>query len=120
MIRRGNAWTSKPHSNRRWSAGRMFRSLSVTAPSLCGAWKRNGWRWLMSSPIYLSRLVPNIRSREARRDLANCVDMHRTLMKALPDGLSSNGAARSEAGLLYRVEATLDGAVALLVQSALP
>jgi CRISPR system Cascade subunit CasE len=74
----------------------------------------------MSSPLYLSRLVPNIRSREARRDLANCVAMHRTLMKAFPDGLSPNGAARSEAGLLYRVEATLDGAVALLVQSALP
>ena len=74
----------------------------------------------MSSPIYLSRLVPNARSREARRDLADCVAMHRTLMNAFPDGLSSNGAARSEAGLLYRVEANLDGAVALLVQSALP
>ena len=74
----------------------------------------------MSSPIYLSRLVPNIRSREARRDMADCVAMHRTLMNAFPDGLSSNGAARSEAGLLYRVEATADGAIALLVQSALP
>src|SRR5674476_347077 len=46
--------------------------------------------------------------------------MHRTLMNAFPDGLSSNGAARSEAGLLYRVEATADGAIVLLVQSALP
>ena len=74
----------------------------------------------MGSPIYLSRLVLNIRSREARRDLANCVAMHRTLMNAFPDGLSSNGAARSEAGLLYRVEATSAGAIALLVQSVLP
>lgn len=74
----------------------------------------------MSSSIYLSRLVPNTRSREARRDLADCVAMHRTLMKAFPDGLSSNGAARAEAGLLYRVEGNPDGAVALLVQSALP
>jgi CRISPR system Cascade subunit CasE len=74
----------------------------------------------VSSLIYLSRLVPNIRSREARRDLADCVAMHRTLMIAFPEGLSSNGAARSEAGLLYRVEATADGAIALLVQSALP
>jgi CRISPR system Cascade subunit CasE len=74
----------------------------------------------MSSPIYLSRLVPNIRSWEARRDLADCVAMDRTLMNAFPDGLSSNGAARSEAGLLHRVEATADGAIALLVQSALP
>src|ERR1035437_1990044 len=98
----------------------MFRSLFVTVPSLFGAWKRAGWRWLMSSPIYLSRLVPNIRSREARRDLADCVGMHRTLMNAFPDGLSSNGDARREAGLLYRVEATADGTIALLVQSALP
>ena len=74
----------------------------------------------MNSPIYLSRLVPNIRSREARRDLADCVGMHRTLMNAFPDGLSSNGDARREAGLLYRVEATADGSIALLVQSALP
>src|ERR1039458_9180166 len=95
----------------------MFRSLFVTVPSLFGAWKRAGWRWLMNSPIYLSRLVPNIRSREARRDLADCVGMHRTLMNAFPDGLSSNGDARREAGLLYRVEATADGSIALLVQS---
>ena len=74
----------------------------------------------MSSPIYLSRPVPNIRSREARHDLADCVGMHRTLMNAFPDGLSSNGDARREAGLLYRVEATADGTIALLVQSALP
>lgn len=72
----------------------------------------------MSSPIYLSRLMPNIRSREARQDLADCAAMHRMLMNAFPDGLSSKGAARSEAGLLYRVEAT-EGAIALLVQSAL-
>ena len=73
----------------------------------------------MSSPIYLSRLVPNIRSREARHDLADCACMHRTLMNAFPDGLSSNGAARSEAGLLYRIE-SIDKALVLLVQSALP
>jgi CRISPR system Cascade subunit CasE len=73
----------------------------------------------MSNPIYLSRLMPNIRSREARRDLADCAGMHRTLMSAFPDGLSSNGAARCEAGLLYRIE-SIDKALVLLVQSALP
>jgi CRISPR system Cascade subunit CasE len=74
----------------------------------------------MGEQIYLSRLVPNLRSREARRDLADCMAMHRTLMSAFPDKLSSNGAARAEAGLLYRVEATKSGAIGLLVQSALP
>jgi CRISPR system Cascade subunit CasE len=72
----------------------------------------------MSDQIYLSRLVPNLRSREARRDLADCMAMHRTLMSAFPAGLSSNGAARAEAGLLYRVEAVPGGAIELLVQSA--
>src|SRR5450631_4167435 len=74
----------------------------------------------MSNQIYLSRLVPNTHSREARRDLADCIAMHRTLLNAFPDGISSNGAARAAAGLLYRVEATSDGAIALLAQSALP
>ncbi len=74
----------------------------------------------MSDPIYLSRLVLNLRSREARRDLADCMAMHRTLMNAFPDGLSSNGAARLEAGLLYRVEATSGGDINLLAQSVLP
>ncbi len=73
----------------------------------------------MSDQVYLSRLVPNLRSREARRDLADCMAMHRTLMSTFPDKLSSNG-ARTEAGLLYRVEALPGGAIALLVQSVLP
>ena len=74
----------------------------------------------MSDQIYLSRLVPNLRSREAQRDLADCMAMHRTLMSAFPDKLSFSGAARAEAGLLYRVEALPSGAIAVLVQSALP
>ncbi len=74
----------------------------------------------MSDQIYLSRLVPNIRSREASQDLADCMAMHRTLMRAFPDRLSSTGAARCEAGILYRTEAAADGAIVLLVQSALP
>lgn len=74
----------------------------------------------MGEQIYLSRLVPNLRSREARRDLADCMAMHRTLMSAFPDRLSSTGAARAEAGLLYRVESVPGRAIGLLVQSALP
>jgi CRISPR system Cascade subunit CasE len=73
----------------------------------------------MGEQIYLSRLVPNLRNREARRDLADCMAMHRTLMSALPDKLSSIGGARAEGGLLYRVESVASGAIWLLVQSAL-
>src|ERR1017187_7392497 len=74
----------------------------------------------MSDQIYLSRLMPNLRSREAQRDLADCMAMHRTLMSAFPDNLSANAAARAEAQLLYRVEETAGGAIAVLAQSALP
>jgi CRISPR system Cascade subunit CasE len=73
----------------------------------------------MSDQVYLSRLTPNLRSREGRRSLDDCMLMHRTLMSAFPDDLSSNGAARAEAGLLYRVESTADGVIVLLVQSGL-
>jgi CRISPR system Cascade subunit CasE len=34
--------------------------------------------------LYLSRLVPDVRTAAARRDLANPYDMHRTLMRAFP------------------------------------
>ena len=74
----------------------------------------------MSDQIYLSRLAPNLRSREARRALDDCMVMHRTLMSAFPDELSPNGAARAEAGLLYRVEPTAAGVIVLLAQSVLP
>lgn len=72
----------------------------------------------MSDAVYLSSLVVNLRCRESRRDLADCMAMHRTLMSAFPDRLSSDGAARSEAGVLYRVEPTDGGDVRVLVQSA--
>ena len=119
-IRSGNALSLKRHSNRRLRHGRMSLSHSSSAPSVSGGWIPTGWSCPMSNQIYLSRLVPNLRSREARRDLADCMAMHRTLMSAFPDHLSSNGTARAEAGLLYRLETTVAGNIGLLVQSALP
>src|ERR1700689_3434757 len=74
----------------------------------------------MSDQLYLSRLVLNLRNRNAQRDLADCIAFHRTLMSAFPDNLSANAAARAEAELLYRVEETAGGAIAVLAQSGLP
>ena len=74
----------------------------------------------MSNPIFLSRLTPDLRSRDARRDVSDCVAMHKTLMRAFPDGLSTSGTARSEAGLLYRLEKAPNRLIAVLVQSELP
>lgn len=68
--------------------------------------------------LFLSRLLLNPRSRDARRNLTDCQGMHRTLMAAFPH--AEHEAARAEFGLLYRVEINpRDGKVAALVQSQL-
>jgi CRISPR system Cascade subunit CasE len=71
--------------------------------------------------MYLSKLVLNLRDWQVRRDLADCQELHRTLLRAFPDGAADNIAgARARCGLLYRVEVDrLSGTVAVLVQSAL-
>ncbi|NLX22431.1 MAG: type I-E CRISPR-associated protein Cas6/Cse3/CasE [Phycisphaerae bacterium] len=53
--------------------------------------------------MYLTKLTLNTRHRDARRDLANTYEMHRTIMRAFPD--------RAEGGpgrVLFRVEPTRD------------
>jgi CRISPR system Cascade subunit CasE len=53
--------------------------------------------------MYLSRLLLNPRSRAVLRDLADCQDLHRTIMSAYPQILGDN--AREQLGVLYRLEA---------------
>jgi CRISPR system Cascade subunit CasE len=68
--------------------------------------------------LYLSRLVPDVRTTAARRDLANPYDMHRTLMRAFPDR-DDGGPGR----VLWRADPDPDsraGGLHLLVQSTLP
>ena len=61
---------------------------------------------------YLSRLTLNPENADVRRDLASPYELHRTLMRAFPDG------ARGEGRLLFRVEPEGVGrGVAVLVQS---
>lgn len=62
---------------------------------------------------YLSRLVPNPRSYAVRRDLADCYQMHRTVLAAFPD---VEGSGREAFNVLYRIDVERGGAV-LLVQS---
>lgn len=57
--------------------------------------------------MFLSRLILNPRSREVRRDLGDCQELHRTLLSAFPrvEGVGSEeGGARERFGLLHRVE----------------
>lgn len=66
--------------------------------------------------MYLSRLRMNSRSRAVRRDIADCYQLHRTLLAAFPHGVDQG--ARSAFKILYRVESH-DGAPMIYVQSGI-
>jgi CRISPR system Cascade subunit CasE len=65
--------------------------------------------------MFLSKLILNPFTTSVRRDLADCHDLHRTIMSAFPQ--ADGAAARDEFGVLFRVETGRDGKVVLLVQS---
>lgn len=68
--------------------------------------------------MFLSKLILNHRSRAVRRDLADCQELHRTLMAAFPHTKAQS--ARDEFGLLFRLETSVrSGQVTAIVQSAL-
>jgi CRISPR system Cascade subunit CasE len=69
----------------------------------------------MSQPAFLARIRPNPHSRDVQRDLRYAAEMHKTLMRMVPDQLGE--APRQQAGLLYRVDES-DRDTVLLVQSA--
>ncbi|MFG3323762.1 type I-E CRISPR-associated protein Cas6/Cse3/CasE [Streptomyces sp. NPDC048171] len=69
----------------------------------------------MSPRAALARIRLNPDSRAVQRDLRNATDMHRTLMRLVPDGLGDS--PRQAAGLLYRLDVT-DTFNTLLVQAA--
>lgn len=61
--------------------------------------------------MYLSKLVPNLRVRAARRDLADPYEMHRTLTTAIGDSEGER--------ILWRLDMARDRRPFLLVQSQL-
>lgn len=67
---------------------------------------------------YLSRLILDPRSRDARRDLADCQALHHRVMAAFP-AAEDGSRAREQLGVLYRAEEhPRTGVVQILVQSA--
>lgn len=52
--------------------------------------------------MYLSKVTLNGRDRRVWREMADCHELHRTLMSAFPDGLGDE--ARAACGLLFRPE----------------
>ncbi|MDT0300835.1 type I-E CRISPR-associated protein Cas6/Cse3/CasE [Streptomonospora wellingtoniae] len=63
--------------------------------------------------VWLTRIRPDLRRREARRDLASAVGMHHRLMSLFPDDTDD---ARRSFGVLFRVEDT-ETAPQILLQS---
>ncbi|MHC3454997.1 type I-E CRISPR-associated protein Cas6/Cse3/CasE [Streptomyces prasinus] len=69
----------------------------------------------MNDHPVIARIRLNPHSRDVQRDLRDATQMHRTVMRMVPDNLGD--APRHQAGLLYRLEET-DTASTLLVQAA--
>jgi CRISPR system Cascade subunit CasE len=60
-------------------------------------------------------MLLNPRSRQVQRDLRNVADLHRTVMRLVPDGLGAT--PRAQAGALFRLETDGAGEPVLLVQT---
>ncbi|MET7344617.1 type I-E CRISPR-associated protein Cas6/Cse3/CasE [Streptomyces sp. NPDC005547] len=68
----------------------------------------------MNDEPVIARIHLNPHSRDVQRDLRDATEMHRTVMRMVPDGLGDS--PRSQAGLLYRLDET-DTTSTLLVQA---
>ncbi|MFG2895081.1 type I-E CRISPR-associated protein Cas6/Cse3/CasE [Streptomyces sp. NPDC048248] len=68
--------------------------------------------------LWLTRIQPNLRHRDARRDLSSAVAMHHRIMQLFPDGLGAQ--ARRQAGALFRTEDTGPTPVVLLQSQLRP
>jgi CRISPR system Cascade subunit CasE len=68
----------------------------------------------MNQVAHLARIRLNPHSKDVQRDLRHATDMHRTLMRMVPDDLGKT--PRQNAGLLFRLDHTEDADL-LLVQA---
>ncbi|WP_261569914.1 type I-E CRISPR-associated protein Cas6/Cse3/CasE [Frankia gtarii] len=68
------------------------------------------------NPVWLVRVLPDLRRRDVRADLADAVALHRRVMTLLPDQIGPD--ARSLAGALFRLEEKRSG-VEILIQTRL-
>ncbi|MEY9935650.1 CRISPR system Cascade subunit CasE [Catenulispora sp. GP43] len=68
--------------------------------------------------VWLTRITLNPRVPQARRDLQDVAQMHRTIMSLFPDALGDT--ARHAAGALFRTEDTDDGTTVLIQSQIQP
>lgn len=71
-----------------------------------------------TTPLFLSRLLLNPRSRQVMSEMAHPYEMHRTLMRGFPEANESTS-ARAEFGILFRADVNEErGTVTVYVQSS--
>jgi CRISPR system Cascade subunit CasE len=68
--------------------------------------------------IWLTRIIPDPRNRQASRDFRNTVELHYRVMKLFPDNLGDQ--ARKQLGILFRAEETPQGPYLLLQSRTQP
>ncbi|MFD7450571.1 type I-E CRISPR-associated protein Cas6/Cse3/CasE [Kitasatospora sp. NPDC059827] len=68
--------------------------------------------------LWLTRIIPDQRSRDARRDSDHAIDLHHRMMSLFPDSVADTE-ARRRLGVLFRTESTTAGQQ-ILLQSAQP
>ncbi|HME50576.1 MAG TPA: type I-E CRISPR-associated protein Cas6/Cse3/CasE [Candidatus Lokiarchaeia archaeon] len=68
--------------------------------------------------MYLSKIMLNPRNRNVARDLADCYQMHRSIMSMFPTMAEPTTSARNDMGVLFRVEQELRGnSIIFILQS---
>jgi CRISPR system Cascade subunit CasE len=67
---------------------------------------------------FLSRLILDPLNTGVRLDLANCQELHITILKSFPQRKASTTGARQDFGVLFRVDPDGSNGVMLIVQSA--
>ncbi|MGI5346641.1 type I-E CRISPR-associated protein Cas6/Cse3/CasE [Streptomyces sp. CA-250714] len=72
----------------------------------------------MTPTAYLTRIHLNPRNGRVRRDLADAGQLHKTLMRLMPDHLGDS--ARADSGLLFRLDETDTGPVVLAQSRTTP
>ena len=70
-----------------------------------------------TAAAYLARIRLNPHSRDVQRDLRDHTQLHKTLMRLIPDDIGPN--PRQQTGLLFRIDTT-EYATTLLVQATHP
>lgn len=67
--------------------------------------------------IFLSKLILNPKNKFVHRNLANCYELHRTVLSGFPQKNNNNQGARSKFKVLYRLESDNYNEIIILIQS---